>query len=509
MNFGECLTIQSYRVPDKIALEDDAKSITFRKLNERVNSLAHGLLELGLRKGDVVCQLQGNTIEHIELIFAIAKLGMIRLPLNPRAGKSEFIHIINTFEPKAMVFEEGFSDVLTPLLPQLKTLHNVYIGSAPPAGTVSYEDLATRFPVCEPNVFVEDEAPFFIQSTSGTTGLPKAAMLSQGGLIRRVLIRAMDLNTNSHGIYLAVTALSNTASIFYGLSQLYCGGTIILRNRFDPLETLQTIEKRRISNISMVPVMWERVLNLPNLKDFDLSSLEIAMCYGAPLHRATRERIVKDVTPNLFESFGITETGPITILFPRDQLRKVNSVGQPTMHTQIKILDENDQAVPVGEEGEIVVRTPYIFVGYLKNPQETAKALRDGWYYTGDIGRFDEENHLYILGRSKEMIISGGYNIYAEEVEQALAAHPKVQEVAVIAVPDEKWGEAVKAVVILKPGVQATEIEIIDFCKDSLASYKKPQSVDFVSSFPRVGAEKVARNKLREKYWAGFERRVH
>jgi acyl-CoA synthetase (AMP-forming)/AMP-acid ligase II len=356
---------------------------------------------------------------------------------------------------------------------------------------------------------VEDEAPFFIQSTSGTTGLPKAAMLSQGGLIRRALIRAMDLNTNSNGIYLAVTALSNTASVFYGLSQLYCGGTIILRNRFDPLETLQTIEKRRISNISMVPVMWERVLNLPNLKDFDLSSIEIAMSYGAPLHRATRERIIREVTPNLFESFGITETGPITILFPRDQLRKVNSVGQPTMHTQIQIVDENGQTVPIGKKGEIVVRTPYIFVGYLKNPQETAKALRDGWYYTGDIGRFDEEKHLYILGRSKEMIISGGYNIYAEEVEQVLAAHPKVQEVAVIAVPDEKWGEAVKAVVILKRGVQATEIEIIDFCKDNLASYKKPQSVDFVSSLPRVGAEKIARNKLREKYWAGFERKVH
>ena len=259
----------------------------------------------------------------------------------------------------------------------------------------------------------------------------------------------------------------------------------------------------------MVPVMWERVLNLPNLKDFDLSSIEIAMSYGAPLHQATREKIIKNVTPNLFESFGITETGPITILFPRDQLKKLNCVGQPTMHTQIRILDENGQDLPIGKEGEIVVKTPYLFVGYLKNPGETAKTFRNGWYYTGDIGRFDEDHGLYILGRSKEMIISGGYNIYAEEVEQVLATHPKVQEVAVIAVPDEKWGEAVKGVVVLKPGVQATEAEIIDFCKDNLASYKKPRSVDFVSSLPRVGAEKIARNKLREKYWAGFERNVH
>jgi acyl-CoA synthetase (AMP-forming)/AMP-acid ligase II len=509
MNFGECLTIQSYRVPDKIALEDDAKSITFRKLNERVNSLAHGLLELGLKKGDIVCQLQGNTIEHVELIFAIAKLGMIRLPLNPRAGKSEFIHIINTFEPKALVFEEEFSAVIVPLLPQVKSSHNIYIGSSQPSDTIAYEGLATKFPICEPDVSVEEGEPFFIQSTSGTTGLPKAAMLSQGGLIRRALIRAMDLNCNSKGIYLAVTALANTASVFYGLSQLYCGGTVILRDRFDALETVQTIEKKRITNISMVPVMWERVLNLANLKDFDLSSIEIAMSYGAPLHQATREKIIKNVTPNLFESFGITETGPITILYPRDQLKKLNCVGQPTMHTQIRILDENGQDLPIGKAGEIVAQTPYLFVGYLKNPQETAKALRAGWYYTGDIGRFDEDNYLYILGRSKEMIISGGYNIYAEEVERVVAAHPKVQEVAVIAVPDEKWGESVKAVVILKPGIQATAMEIIDFCKDNLASYKKPQSVDFVSSLPRVGADKIAKGKLREKYWAGFERKVH
>lgn len=509
MNFGECLTTHSYRFPDKIALEDDAKSITFRKLNERVNSLVHGLMELGLRKGDLVCQLQGNTIEHIELIFAIAKAGMIRLSLNPRAEKSEFLHIINTFEPKALVFEEEFSAVIDPLLSQLKSSHNIYIGDGQPTGTIAYKELATKFPICELKVSVHEGDPFLVLSTSGTTGLPKAAMLSQGGVIRRALFRAVDLNIHSRGIYLVVTALANTHSLIAGLSQLYCGGTVILRNRFDPLETVQTIQQRRITTITMVPVMWERILSLHNRKEFDLSSIEMAYSYGAPLHQSTKEKIVKNISPNFVESFGIMESGPITYLLPHDQLRKVNCVGQPTMHTKIKIMDENGQALPVGQEGEIVAQTPYLFMGYFKNPEETNKVLRDGWYYTGDIGRIDEENYLYVLGRSKEMIISGGYNIYAEEVERTLAVHPKVQEVAVIAVPDEKWGEAVKAVVILKPGTKATEKEIIDFCKENLASYKKPQSVDFVSCLPRVGAEKIARKKLREKYWAGFERKVH
>jgi acyl-CoA synthetase (AMP-forming)/AMP-acid ligase II len=194
---------------------------------------------------------------------------------------------------------------------------------------------------------------------------------------------------------------------------------------------------------------------------------------------------------------------------PRDQLRKVNCVGQPAMHTKIKIIGSNGEELPIGKEGEIVVQAPYLFMGHLKNPEATAEVLRGGWFYTGDIGKCDEEHYLYIVGRSKDMIISGGYNIYAEEVERVIAAHPKIQEVAVIGVPDTKWGEAVKAIVVLKPGAEATESEIIDFCKTNLASYKKPQSVDLVTSLPRSDVGKVAKSRLREKYWDGLERRVH
>lgn len=509
MNFGESLTIQSYRVPDKIAIQDDAKSITYKQLNARVNSLSHGLMELGLRKGDIVCHLQGNTIEHYELIYAVAKSGLIRLPLNPRAEKSEFIHIINNFEPQALVFEDESSTVIQEIRPLLKCSRFICVGGNLPPATTFYEDLATQFPMTEPPIEVMEGDPFLIQSTSGTTGIPKAALLSQGAAIRRALIRAIDLNNTSKGVYLAVTALANTASTFYGLSQLYLGGTVIVRNRFDPLETVKTMEKKKVTNVSMVPVMWERILQLPNLKGFDLRSLEIAISYGAPLHQSTKEKFIRDFSPNLFETFGITETGPISNLFPQDQLRKINCTGQPTMHTKIKIVDDSGRELPVGKEGEIVVQTPYLFMGYVKNPTATAEVLREGWYYTGDNGRLDEEHYLYIMGRSKDMIISGGYNIYAEEVEGVLATHPKVQESAVIAVPDEKWGEAVKAIVVLKEGCKATGEEIIDFCRAHLASYKKPQMVEFVSSLPHSGPGKVAKNRLREKYWAGLERKVH
>jgi len=467
------------------------------------------MLSLGLRKGDIICQLQGNSIEHIELLYAIAKGGMIRLPLDPRGEKSEFIHIINSFEPAALVFEEDFAAVVTQLRPQLSCARYIYIGPQPPPDTRSYEDLAKKFPQTEPDIEVGEGDPYLVQSTSGTTGLPKAALLSHGGMIKRALIRAVDLNNHSQGIYLAVTALANTGSTFYGLSQLYIGGTVILRNRFDVQDTLQTIQQKRITNISMVPVMWERILQAPNLKEVDLSSLEIAISYGAPLHQGLKEKLIKHVSPNLVEAFGLTETGPITNLMPHDQLRKVNSVGQPTMHTRIKIIGNEGEELPLGEEGEIVVQTPYLFMGYLKNPEETERVLRGGWFYTGDIGKLDEEHYLYITGRSKDMIISGGYNIYAEEVERVIAAHPKVQEVAVIGVPDERWGEAVKAIVVPKPAEKVTEGEVIEFCKANLASYKKPQSVEFVANLPRSGAGKVAKNRLRQMYAGGFERKIH
>jgi acyl-CoA synthetase (AMP-forming)/AMP-acid ligase II len=509
VNFGESLTTQSYRTPDKIAIEDDTKRITYQELNARVNSLVHGLTELGLKKGDIVCHLQGNTVEHFELLFAVAKAGMIRMPLNPRGERSEFIKMINTFEPQALIYEEEFGEVTQEIRSFLKCPRYIFVGPHPSLNSTTYKELATQFPITELEIEVEEGDPFLIQSTTGTTGFPKAALISQGGIIRRALIRAMDLNNHSRGIYLGVTALANTASIFYALSQLYLGGTVILRNRFDPLETIETIQGKRVTNISMVPAMWERVLQLPNLKRYDLRSLEIAISYGAPLHQSTKKKFIQDFSPNLFETFGITETGPITNLYPRDQLRKINCVGQPTMHTKIKIVDESGRELPLKKEGEIVVHTPYLFMGYMKNPGATAEVLREGWYYTGDIGRLDEEHYLYILGRSKDVIISGGYNIYAEEVERVLSAHPKVHESAVIAVPDEKWGEAVKAIVVLKAGLEATEEEIIDFCKIHLASYKKPQTVDFMSSLPYSGAGKVAKKQLREKYWAGLERNVH
>ncbi len=509
MNFGESLAIQTYRFPDKVAIKDDAKDITYKQLNQRVNSLAHGMMDLGLKKGDVICQLQGNSIEHIELLYGIAKAGLIRLPLNPRASKDEFAHIINAFDPAALVFEDDFSEVVAGLRPQLKCSRFIYVGSGALPGTIMYEELATKFSQDEPNLELKENDPYLVQSTSGTTGIPKAALLSQGGMVRRALVRAIDFGNSSNGVFLGVTLLANTASVFFGLSQLYLGGTVILRNKFEPVEALKTMERERVTNVSMVPAMWDRIIQVPDLSEYDLSSLAFIISYGAPLHTQTKEGLLKHISPNLFENYGITETGPITNILPKDQLRKVNCVGVPTMHTRIKIQDLNGKELPVDKEGEIVVQTPYLFVGYLNNPEATAEVFRDGWYYTGDMGKFDEEHYLYIVGRLKDMIISGGYNIYAEEIERTILNIPQVQEVAVIGVPDERWGEAVKAIVVLKPMARLREEEIIDFCRERLGSYKKPQSVEFVNSLPRVGAGKVAKQQLRQKYWAGLERGVH
>jgi acyl-CoA synthetase (AMP-forming)/AMP-acid ligase II len=509
LNFGESLTIQSYRHPDKIAIEDDSQKITYGELNARVNRAVHGFIELGLKKGDILCHLQGNTVGHLELLFAAAKAGMVRMPLNPRGEKEEFIRLVNAFEPQAFLYEQEFSGVIQEISPFLKCARFIFAGKNPPSGSIAYEELATRYPDGEPNIEVEEGDPFLIQSTSGTTGFPKAALISQGGLIRRAIIRAMDLNNHSRGVYLGVTALANTASLFYASSQLYLGGTVILRNRFDPARTVDTIREKRVTHVSMVPVMWERILQLPGLEKQGLRSLEIAISYGAPLHQSTKEKFIRNLSPNLFETFGITETGPISNLYPHDQLKKAHCVGQPTMHTRIKIVDEGGRELPPNREGEIVVRTPYLFMGYFRNPEATAEVLRDGWYYTGDIGMLDEEHYLYILGRKKDMIISGGYNIYAEDLERVLAGHPKIHESAIIGVPDEEWGESVKALVVLEAGAEASAEEIIEFCQTRLASYMRPRTVEFLPSLPHSGPGKVAKNILREKYWAGFGRRVN
>lgn len=509
MNFAESLTIQSYRFPKKVAIKDDMRAITYRMLNSRVNSLTHGLVNLGLVKGDIVCQLQGNTIEHLETLFALGKGGMIRLPLNPRGNDEEWVNIINSFEPKALIFEEVFAPAVAEFRGGLSACsHYVCIGRKPFPDAVFYDDLVTGFSKSEPDIHVEESDPFIVQSTSGTMGAPKAALLSQGNTIRRALIRAVDLGNHSKGVYLAATSLANTASTFYSLSQLYIGGAVILRGRFDPVDFLKTIEREKVTNVSFVPVMGERILEVPNLEDYDLSSLEFMIVYGAPLHAHTKKRLIEQVSLNLVETYGISESGPITMLMPKDQLRKQDSVGQPTMHTRIKIMDSSGKTLPAGQEGEIVVQTPYLFMGYLNNPEETAKVLKDGWFHTGDIGRLDEECYLSIRGRSKSIIISGGYNIYEEEVEQVLAVHPKIREVVVIGVPDERWGEAVKAIVVLRPDAEATEEELIDFCKKKLPSYKKPQSIDFLTSLPRASAGKVAKQKLRDKYWQGYEKRI-
>jgi acyl-coenzyme A synthetase/AMP-(fatty) acid ligase len=338
------------------------------------------------------------------------------MPLNPRGERSEFIKLVNTFEPQAFLYEQEFSGVIREISPFIKCPRFIFVGKNPPSGSVAYEELATQYPYREPDIGVEEGDPFLIQPTSGTTGFPKAALISQGGLIRRAIIRAMDLNNHSRGVYLGVTALANTASIFYASSQLYLGGTVILRNRFDPVRTVDTIREEQVTHVSMVPVMWERILQLPGLKKHDLRSLEIAISYGAPLHQSTKEKFIRNLSPNLFETFGITETGPISNLYPPDQLRKTNCVGQPTMHTRIKIVDEDGRELPPKREGEIVVRTPYLFMGTSETGGHRRGPPGQLVLYRGrqDAGR----GALFVHPRPEEgHDHRGGYNIYAETRE--------------------------------------------------------------------------------------------
>jgi len=509
MNFAESLTIQSLRWPDKIAIKTESRNTTYKVLNSNVNSLSHGLHSLGIKKGDMICQLQGNTIEHFELLYAIGKIGAIRIPLDPRGNLVEWKNILENFKPSALVYDNAFASSVRQLQADLgQHMHYIEVSRNPSKNAISYEDLTANFSKEEPEAEVCGKDPYIIQSTSGSMGIPKAVLLTHEATILRVLMRAVDLGNHLNGVYLAVTSLANTASTFFGLSQLFLGGTVILRDKFDPHKFLKTIEEEKVTNSSLVPVMGERLLEVKEITRYDLSSLQFLLVYGAPLHKKTRESLIRFVTPKIVETYGITETGPITNLMPHDQLKKMDSVGQPTTLTKIKIMDDRGEILSPGEVGEILVKTPYLFKEYLNNPKKTKQNFRNGWFHTGDLGKLDEDGYLYVIGRRANMTISGGYNIYEEEVEQVIAEHPKVKEVAVIGVPDETWGEAVKAVVVLKPNTQATEEEIKEFCKQKLPSYKKPRSVDFSAGLPRFSSGKLAKQKLRDKYWKGLKKKV-
>ncbi|MFQ5596046.1 MAG: long-chain fatty acid--CoA ligase, partial [Anaerolineae bacterium] len=443
-----------------------------------------------------------------DCFFACAKLGALHTALNWRLHWRELAGIIQNTQPKALIYSDDFKDNVALLEAEFRNTQYairsyLHIEGAGIPRSLHYEtslQSAKPTPVACESLGAEDTAALIF--TGGTTGQPKAAMVSHR------MIAWNTLNTVIHDvthndIYLNVFPMFHTGGLFvYTLPQVIFGGTTILMRQFEPARVLELIERERVTIFAGVPTMYQMLTQAPNWETADLSSLRFCTSGGAPLPVPLVEKYTREKGVRFKQGFGMTEFGPgIFALAPEDAIRKAGSIGRPNFFVDARVVDDDNNPLGPDEVGELVLKGPSYCSGYFNNLEATAQAADDeGWFHTGDLARYDEEWYFYIVDRKKEMYVSGGENVYPTEIEAVLYKHPAVHLCAVIGVPDEKWGEAGKACVVLKPGTSATEEELIAFVRDHLARYKVPRSVEFMSELPLSGAGKILKRELRNQF---------
>lgn len=505
MVFGDGLRRNARKYPDKTAVLCEGKRRTYKEFNLRVNRLANALLKLGLSPKDHGATLSYNAVELMEVYFANLKLGIPIVPLNIRYLASECLRYMQLTDASVLIFQDRLTELVGSIRDQLGQV-KVFIcfGEKIPPFAHSLEDLIAGASDEEPGAQVLERDPAFIIATGGTTGFPKGAVLTHRNFLWNTI------NTTAEGQNpLLEDVIVYPLPLYYGaavsrlLSSVYVGSTFIVMQEFDARKCLQIIEQERGTAIIGNATIWASLIAEKEARPYDTSSMKMWYSAMGALPLVMKEKVTRFLFPEArpFIGYGLTEaTGGVTFLKPHDTPREPGSSGRAVYSCEVKIVDETDRELPAGEVGEILVRGPIVMDQYYSNPEETAKTLRGGWLHTGDLGKLDDWGYLYIVSRLKDMIKSGGINIYALEVEEALTRHPQVAEAAVIGVPHEKWGEAVMAIVVPKKERRPSEQEIIDHCRKHLASHKKPTAVAFVDSLPKTPIGKVMKNVLRDEF---------
>jgi acyl-CoA synthetase (AMP-forming)/AMP-acid ligase II len=504
---GQMLNMSAHKYPAKEAIifNKENKRLTYQMLEERANRLANALLGLGLQKGDRCAILSYNRSEWAEIYFGLAKTGIIAVPISFRFTMSEIEYVLGNSEPKALIYEEVFAPLIEQIRPNVKVENYLCLGKD---NDLDYEDCLAKASTQPPGIRVIETDPFAITYTSGTTGFPKGAVVPHNNLIEHLLIFFKEYGNVGHkDRMLLIMPIFHANSTWFLQGLVMSGGTAVIHHSggFNPEEILEVIDREKITITSVVPTMLTMILNLPEecKQKYDVSSLKRFLVGSAPLMTKTKEEIIEFFNgAELYEGYGSTETGVVAVLPPEDQLRKIRSIGLPTIGKDVCLLGEDGNEVEQGEIGELYTKgLGIVLKEYWKNPQATVEAFRGDWITVGDMARVDEEGYLYLEDRKKDMIISGGENLYPTEVENVLIKHPAVLEAVVIGIPDELWGEKVHAVVVVKDGMQVTEQELKDFAKDQLAGYKRPKSYDFVKELPKSATGKILRRKVKEPYW--------
>ncbi|CAG0941626.1 long-chain acyl-CoA synthetase [Gammaproteobacteria bacterium] len=502
-----------------IATRFEGRQTSWAETLDRVQRLASALQRLGLAPGDRVAILATNSDLYVQLLFAIPWAGGVVVPINTRLAGEEIAHCLADSGSRLLIVDDGFlraARQLQALAPGLVQL--VYAGAASetPGDCLGLAGLlAASEPAADAGRGGSDL--FALYYTGGTTGRSKGVMLTHQGMITNTLQWILEIGVGRDDVLLVVAPMFHLVGGLNAIAAAALGAGLCLMPRFDPRAVLQVIEAEKVTKAALVPTMINAIVAHPEIANFDLSSLRRISYGGSPISEALLRRTLA-VMPQtlLYQVYGQTEGGPnISILKPRDHRvaadgsSKLGSAGQPITGTEVVILDHDEAVLPAGAVGEICVRGLTVSPGYWNLPEETAKAQRGGWLHTGDAGYLDADGFLYIVDRIKDMIITGGENVYSQEVENALYSHPAVAECAVFGIPDERWGERVHAVVRLREGCSASGVELIAHCRRQLAAYKCIRSVDFRSEpFPLSGANKILKRELRAAYWDSRPRQV-
>lgn len=512
---------QAQQQPDAVVFSFDDERMTYGDLDRRSNQAANGLASLGVKKGDRVAYLGKNSHLYFEILVAAAKLGAVMAPVNWRLAAPEVVYVVNDCQAAILFIGPEFSELARSVQPQLDHVRKIF-GSEKADGDIpGYPEWRDGFDDIDPMVACTEEDEALQLYTSGTTGHPKGAVMTNGSLhsSRANGIDEDDLfdwqKTEPGEVNLLAMPCFHISGSGTGLAVMFNGTSAIVLREYDPTQALDLIENYNIAKIFMVPAAIQIMLNHPRVGEVDFSKLKYITYGASPIPLELMKQSIDVFGCGFVQMYGMTETsGTIVALNPEDHdpngNEKMRSVGKPLQGVEIKIIDDDGNERPVREVGEIATRSAKNMKGYWNMPEATAATIDgDGWLRTGDAGYFDEDGYLYIHDRVKDMIISGGENIYPAEVENAVYSHPKVADVAVIGIPDEKWGEAVKACVVVKKGEELDQTEVISWARDHIAGYKCPKSVDFIPELPRNPSGKVLRRELRAPYWDHVERGVN
>ena len=494
------------------------REISYREALARANQIANALVAEGLPQGARVAFLSKNCAEYALFYYGAAKAGVVPVPLNFRLAPPEWSYIVNDARAELLFARGALVGAIDPLRAELGSLKRcLALDAAPPAGWESYERWLARSPSTKPTRVIDDSADVYQMYTSGTTGRPKGAVLQHRAVTSNAQQVSAVTQISPGERYLVVAPMYHAAAAVSSFWVIGQGGTLYIHEDFAPADVVRALSEQQIVAATLVPAMIQACLvTVPDVAKRSYESLRTIIYGASPIAVETLRRALEVFGCGFAQGFGMTETtAAATFLLPSDHTRALRerpglllSCGRALPGTDVMIADADDSEVPRGEIGEILVRGPQIMRGYWNLPEASAEALRGGWMHTGDAATMDDEGYVYIQDRVKDMIVSGGENVYPREVEDVLFRHPAVADAAVIGVPDTQWGEAVKAIVVLKQGASASEAELIEHARKALASYKRPRSVDFVAELPRNPSGKVLKKDLREPFWRGHTRRV-